>query len=313
MGVDPASVDIRTNPPCSNMDTFESSISSQFAYFVRNARNIRLVVDSYNKVKKRKDWGLDPELVAHNIAFHNWPAELPAALQLVFQTDGSSPWLSSHFHGNMHQHHHLGIVMLHRPQLQVLASKSFATGADWKREMTICYNSAKMICRLQEAILAQFGLTGLLCMQRGISFTIYAILTCSMIHLVSHSFFFPTRSSINHDRLQQHLLTQTSIPTLGNILHDICASWNSAWERGLSGTWKLKYMLSVTPFPLTRTSRLSSSHLSHMVVLLSRRTRVQDRTHFISKCRWRRLCRPRQCIRTTISDISRTIIIIHRR
>ena len=45
--------------------------------------------------------------------------------------------------------------------------------------------TAKILCRLQEAILGAFGLTGLLCMQRGINFTIYAILTCTMIHLVS--------------------------------------------------------------------------------------------------------------------------------
>ena len=53
--------------------------------------------------------------------------------------------------------------------------------------MNVCYNSAKILCRLQEGILANFDLTGLLVMQRGINFTIYAILTCVMLHLVALS------------------------------------------------------------------------------------------------------------------------------
>ena len=72
--------------------------------------------------------------------------------------------------------------MLQRPQL--MASKSFAADSAWKQHMTSCYTSAKVLCRLQEAIHAQFGLPGLLCMQRGINFTIYAVLTCVMLHLV---------------------------------------------------------------------------------------------------------------------------------
>ena|SRR5271154_1804538 len=183
MGVDPNSVDISTNPPCSDIDDFEKSVSRQFAYFVRNARNIRLITDSSQKLKKKKDWALDPEFVAYNAAFNKWPAELPPDLQLSLPLDESPPSLTSHFVGNMHSHYHLGVVMLHRPQL--VASKSFVTDSAWKQQMMTCYNSAKLLCRLQEAILNKFGLTGLLCMQRGINFTIYAILTCTMIHLVS--------------------------------------------------------------------------------------------------------------------------------
>lgn len=50
--------------------------------------------------------------------------------------------------------------------------------------MEVCYESSKKICRLQEAIFHTFGLSGLLCMQRGINFVIYTVLTCTMIHLV---------------------------------------------------------------------------------------------------------------------------------
>ena len=178
-GVDPDTVDIRPNPPCCEIDDYEASLSHRWAYFVRNARNIRLMTDAAHRVKKKKGWGLDSQIVAYNEAFSRWQDELPLDLQLSMPTDGSSPWLPSHFIGNMHSHYHLGIVMLHRPQL--VASQS---SGGLKHHLSLCYNSAKILCRLQEAILGAFGLTGLLCMQRGINFTIYAILTCTMIHLV---------------------------------------------------------------------------------------------------------------------------------
>ena len=191
MGVDPKTVDVSTNPPCSDIDDFEKSLSRRFAYFLRNARNIRLITDSAHKLKKKKDWGLDPEFVANNVTFLRWPGELPPDLQLNLPLGDASPELASHFVGNMHSHYHLGIVMLHRPQL--VASKSFANDKSWRQEMSQCYSSAKVLCRIQEAILDRFGLTGLLCMARGINFTIYAILTCTMVHLVS-------TPDISHDR-----------------------------------------------------------------------------------------------------------------
>ena len=183
MGVDPNTVETSTNPPGSELDDYEKALSRQFAFFVRNARNIRLITDSSQKLKKKKDWGLDPEFVAYNVAFMKWPSELPKDLQMPLLQDNALLSLPSHFIGNMHSHYQLGILMLHRPQL--VASKSFALDQQWKQQMSICYNSAKILCRLQEAIFAKFGMTGLMCMQRGINFTIYAILTCTMVHLVS--------------------------------------------------------------------------------------------------------------------------------
>ena len=182
MSVDPNSVDISPDPPCSDVDEFERSISRQFAYFTRNARNIRLITEIAQKLKRKEDWGLSKELMAYNVAFHKWPSELPKDLQIAMPADGSSPKLSSHFLGNMHSHYHLGIVMLRRAQLT--ASEKFADDDTWKQHMSMCYKSAKTLCRLQEAILAKYDLAGLLVMQRGINFTIYAILTCVMIHLV---------------------------------------------------------------------------------------------------------------------------------
>ena len=186
MGVDPKTVDFSPNPPGSDIDEYEKAVSRRFAYFVRNARNIRLVIDASHKLKRKENWGLEKEFVANNVAFVKWPSELPADLQIPMPADGSPPQLSSHFVGNMHTHYQLGIVMFHRPQL--VAAKSFANNSQWRQEMSLCYTAAKTLCRLQEAILQKYGPTGLLCMIRGINFTVYAVITCTMIHLVSSAY-----------------------------------------------------------------------------------------------------------------------------
>ena len=184
MGVDPTTVDISPNPPNSDLEDYDKAISRQFAYFLRNARNIRMITDVAGKLKRDKNWGLNQELVSYNMTFHKWPEELPSDLRINMPADGSVPKLTSHFIGNMHTHYHLGIVMLRRPQLT--ASQEFGKDSEWRKHMVVCYRSAKILCKLQEAMLAQFDLTGLLCMQRGINFTIYTILTCVMIHLVCY-------------------------------------------------------------------------------------------------------------------------------
>lgn len=168
------------------LDQFEIDRSRQFSYFVRNAHHIRIIADIYHKIKRQKDWGADPRLVENNPLFTDWLRNLPPDLQVNYPADGSPPWIPSHFVANMHSHCHLGIIMLHRPQL--LACKSFAAGGEWKTHMALCCSSAKSLCRLQEAILLRFGLSGLLYMQRGINFTIYCILTCTMLHLVSNKY-----------------------------------------------------------------------------------------------------------------------------
>ncbi|KAJ5476027.1 Transcription factorfungi [Penicillium sp. IBT 31633x] len=182
-GVDPETVDMRPTLDIRGLDHYEIERSRQYAYFVRNAHHIRIIADIYHKVKKQKDWGADARFVQNNPLFADWLRNLPSDLQVNYPADGSPPWLPSHFVGNMHSHCHLAIILLHRPQL--LASQSFAAGGEWKIHMSLCYSSAKSLCRLQEAILQRFGLSGLLYMQRGINFGIYCILTCTMLHLVA--------------------------------------------------------------------------------------------------------------------------------
>ncbi|CEO58526.1 Putative Fungal Zn binuclear cluster domain containing protein [Penicillium brasilianum] len=182
-GVDPDTVDMRPTLDIRGLDHYETERSRQYAYFVRNAHHIRIITDLYHKIKKQKDWGADPRFVQKNPLFAEWLRNLPTDLQVNYPADGSPPWIPSHFVGNMHSHCHLAIILLHRPQLG--ASQSFTAGGDWRIHFSLCYTSAKSICRLQEAILERFGLSGLLYMQRGINFAIYCILTCTMLHLIA--------------------------------------------------------------------------------------------------------------------------------
>ncbi len=68
-----------------------------------------------------------------------------------------------------------------RPQLQAASTSLDGT---WKQQLLICYSAATRLCRLQEAIVQQYGLDGLLWMQRGVNFAIYCILTSTVLHLV---------------------------------------------------------------------------------------------------------------------------------
>ena len=183
MGVDPETVDLNIQRPLPGIDSSDYKISRQFTYLVRKVRNVRTMHDIKGNVKQadQNGWVGDPRFVSLNSILTKWLDELPRDLQVTFPDDETPPWLPGHFVGNMHSYYHLTVIMLHRPQL--VHANSFADGS-WKRHMAVCYSSSKAMCRLQEGLLSTFGLPGLLCMQRGINFVIYAVLTCTMIHLV---------------------------------------------------------------------------------------------------------------------------------
>lgn len=191
MGVDPTTVNLSVPRPTPGIDSSDYQISRQFTYFVRKISNVRIMHDIKGSVRQgeQKDWIADPRFVNLSSALQRWVEELPRDLQIQFPDDETPPWLSSHFVGNMHSYYHLTVIMLHRPQL--MHSSSYADGS-WKRHMAVCYGSSKAMCRLQEGVLQTFGVSGLLCMQRGINFVIYAVLTCTMIHLVGCSGLSPT-------------------------------------------------------------------------------------------------------------------------
>lgn len=169
-------------------------MSRNFVYFIRIVRTMNRMIRAYSKIKRKKDWGLDPDITKFNPTLTGALDDLPADLAITFPTDGSPPWLPSHFIGHLHSYYYLSIILGLRPQLNFLDPNS--PDGLWKSHMMLSYSSAKALCRIQESMLQSFGLSGLRCMQRGISFTIYAILGCLVLHLVR-----PLQTKIYHDAI----------------------------------------------------------------------------------------------------------------
>lgn len=183
LSIDPNTVDLSV-PQSMSRDEAEYQTTRNFAVFAGCIAQSRKLSDVYSRVKKRgKDWGNDPELVQLNPSFDSWITELSPDMQVSFPPDGGLPFIPSHFIGNLHTHHYLGIIILHRPQLARLQPND--PEGKWKQHMLTCYNNAKLLCRLQESIYTNFGIIGFLSMQRGINYAIYCILTCTVIHLVA--------------------------------------------------------------------------------------------------------------------------------
>ncbi|QSZ36402.1 hypothetical protein DSL72_006279 [Monilinia vaccinii-corymbosi] len=210
LAVDMETLDLSV--PRAGIDSGELAITRNFTWFTRVVRNVRRMNNVYAKIKKRKEWGIDPDFVQLNPSFETWMNDLPENLQITFPADGSPPWLPTHFIGNLHTYYYLSIIMLHRPQLTFMDQ---GVDAGWKHHMLICYNSAKLLCRLQEGVLQSFGMTGLLCMQRGINFTIYCILTCTVLHLVAITSPDPDLNSDAREYFTRHM----------RILEKCTSSW----------------------------------------------------------------------------------------
>jgi hypothetical protein len=184
-GVELDTVDFDMPRPTPGQDPAEFQIARQFIQYIRVAKNVYLSALMYGKLRKKtSDWALDPAFVAHNADFSLWSREVPDDMQIVYPPDNSPPWIQSHYIANLHSYQCLAIIMHFRPQLHAV-SDSF--DGIWKQHMVTCYTAAKNMCKLQEAILKTYGMPGLLCMLRGMSYTIYAILTCTMLHLVSRA------------------------------------------------------------------------------------------------------------------------------
>ncbi|OBS19762.1 hypothetical protein FPOA_11487 [Fusarium poae] len=176
-------VDFTPSRPVPGCEESEYHTSRNFSYFSQVVRTVSAMSKVYTRLRRRKDWGVDPEFQQLGQSFNTWLAELPPDLAISFPQDGSPPWIPSHFIGNMHGYYYLALILFHRPILSFLDPN--APDGQWKRHMMICYSSSKALCRVQEATLNTFGLTGLQCMQRGFSFSLYAGLSCIVIHLVA--------------------------------------------------------------------------------------------------------------------------------
>ncbi|KAH8701151.1 putative C6 finger domain protein [Talaromyces proteolyticus] len=240
--VNPETVDMRPELHIPHLDQFELDRSRQYSFFVKNAYHIRVYTELYHKIKKQKDWGADPRFTENNPLFADWYRGLPQDLQVTYSEDGSPPWLPSHFVGNMHTHYHLAIIMLHRPQL--LASKNFSSGGGWRTHMSLCYSSAKCLCRLQEALISRFGLQSLRFMQRGINFTVYAILTCTMLHLVAITSPDPEFHTDARDYFTRHM----------RILEQCSTTWPLPEIKAQIDALRLAFSADITrPFELKMT------------------------------------------------------------
>ena len=181
IGID--TIDFKVQRRVVGVDDVEYQTARNFSYFCRIARNVARLSRAYLILRTRRvtKWGLEPEINQLEEEFGLFIAELPTNLSVVFPPNGSTPFLPSSFIGNMNSYHHLSLLLLHRSQLTFLRP----TSMEWKYHITRCYESASAICRLQEAIVDNFGLEGLQCMQRGYSFTIYAGLSCIILYMVS--------------------------------------------------------------------------------------------------------------------------------
>lgn len=179
-----SSIDFEPPITSPGLDEGELQTSRRFAYFMRCIKNVRDTCTVYvaSLRTKKLDWAQEPVFLEHNADFDFWLNDLPPYLQISYPPNGSAPWVHDHFIANLHCYHYLTVVMHYRPQLQ---STSIGLDDNWRNTMRTSYNAATRICRLQEAVIKTYGLAGLLCMQRGVNFAIYSILTCTMLHLVS--------------------------------------------------------------------------------------------------------------------------------
>ncbi|PHH77091.1 hypothetical protein CDD82_3668 [Ophiocordyceps australis] len=183
LSVDIESVDFNIPSQLPGSDDSEYFVSRNFTYFARLVRNIAMMSSVYAKIKRRKDWAIDPEFQQLSQNIEAYMAELPTDLTITFPSDNSPPWLPSCFVGNLHSYYYLTIILFHRPALSFLDPTT--NEPQWKCHMMMCYNAARALCRVQEAIINTHGLIGLQTMQRGFSFTVYAGLSCIVLHLVA--------------------------------------------------------------------------------------------------------------------------------
>ncbi|KAG5973559.1 hypothetical protein E4U55_000414 [Claviceps digitariae] len=197
------SVDFGVPHPIQGGDDNEYYVSRNFTYLARIVRNIKKMSTVYTKLRRTKDWAVNPEFqqIEQNISVYF--SELPADMVITYPADGSPPYLPSSFVGNLHSYFNLLQILYHRPVLSFLDPT--AHEAQWKRRMLICYNAAKALCRLQEALLKQYGLVDLQSMQRGFSFALYAGLSCVVIHLVAIVSPDPDLNSDAREYFQRHM------------------------------------------------------------------------------------------------------------
>ncbi len=182
--VEHETIDFRLPNSSPGMDAFEHRASRRITFLAQAVQNIKQTNVLWQRMRRRNpEWALDPAFVSRNDYISMWYKNLPTDMQIHYTDADTPPYLGGdHFVANLHTYHHLIVMMQHRPQLQTLLEKH---DASFRVHLDICNESATIMCRLHEALYRDFGLHGLQFMQRGIGMTIYCILTCIMMHLVS--------------------------------------------------------------------------------------------------------------------------------
>ena len=178
-------VDLNEPQVIAGIDVHERQISHQFLCLLRLVYEIRNTLEIYRDFRKKSGaaYCMEPQYIAVDTAYVKWHQTLPQDAKITVPKDGFEPWVSTPFLGNLHSYYYLSLIMHHRPQVHYLMEE--VGGESYKRYMLICLNSAKILCRIQESMFRTLGPAGFEAMLRGMSFTIYALLTCTMLHLVS--------------------------------------------------------------------------------------------------------------------------------
>lgn len=190
MQIDPDTVDLTIPGRMPDLDDQEVRVYRNFVYFVYLLKTLRHMSEIYQKVKKGKNWQSDPELLALAPRLQRWEDELPPDMKYPGAVDMGiqCPPPTSHFSGNVQCYYHLARILLHRPVLTSPKGLPLDNSRSmWKTHMEICSVSAKAITRIIETIIQSFGIRGLQCMIRGVNFTIYCLLSSTLINLVTPS------------------------------------------------------------------------------------------------------------------------------
>ena len=173
--------------PLRGIDVNEFAVSREFTYFVRLAVCIRKTIHLYRKLRPRgRSYAMDAEYNHMNTIYSDWLRTLPADLHIRIPESGTERWRYSAFLGLLHTYHQLGIIIHRRPALVYLMESAPGELHLWKADLLQCIEAAKKTCRIQESMLATMGHSAFTGMLRGMSFTIYTVLTCTMLHLVRY-------------------------------------------------------------------------------------------------------------------------------
>jgi hypothetical protein len=168
------------------IDAREHFISHQYVQLAKNIHRIRETILAYRQVKTNDgSFAAQSNYTAIDQKFETWLTELPLDLQIRIPENEYDPWEYSAFLGNLHSYYYLSLIMHYRPQFHYWVTQP-ANDA-WKRPLLICLEAAKKMCRIHESMLGTVGTLGFECMLRGMSYTIYAVLTCTSLQLVSNT------------------------------------------------------------------------------------------------------------------------------